>query len=210
MTVEPTTLQLVWFCLIAVLWIGFLVLEGFDYGVGMLIRFLGRSDKEKRVMINTIGPLWDGNEVWLLTAGGATFAAFPGWYATLFSGLYLPLFLVLAGLIIRGVAFEYRAKHPTTRWRNAFDWMGAIGFACGVGVGRTGAGVLVGAALCVNAGEGDPTETTGSARLQPVANASESSASSTEHMRLSVRIRCFMRSPPFVSTKVYRNGLNEL
>jgi cytochrome bd ubiquinol oxidase subunit II len=127
MTFEPSTLQLLWFCLIAVLWIGFLVLEGFDYGVGMLIRVLGRNDKEKRVLINTIGPLWDGNEVWLLTAGGATFAAFPGWYATLFSALYLPLFLILVGLIIRGLAFEYRAKRPEQAWKDRWDWCAAIG-----------------------------------------------------------------------------------
>jgi cytochrome bd ubiquinol oxidase subunit II len=120
-------LQILWVILIAVLWIGYLVLEGFDYGVAMLIPFLGKSDKEKRVMVNTIGPVWDGNEVWLLTAGGATFAAFPAWYATLFSGAYLPLFLVLVGLIIRGVSFEYRSKHPETKWRNTFDWMAAIG-----------------------------------------------------------------------------------
>ncbi len=127
LAIEPTTLQIVWFCLIAVLWTGFLVLEGFDYGVAMLIPFLGKSEKERRVIVNTVGPLWDGNEVWLLTAGGATFAAFPGWYATLFSGLYLPLFVILFGLIIRGVSFEYRAKHPDARWRTSFDWMAAIG-----------------------------------------------------------------------------------
>ena len=124
---EPSTLQVVWYVLIAVLWIGYLVLEGFDYGVGMLIPFLGKTEKERRVIVNTVGPLWDGNEVWLLTAGGATFAAFPGWYATLFSGLYLPLFLILVGLIIRGVSFEYRAKHPDAKWRNTFDWMAATG-----------------------------------------------------------------------------------
>jgi len=123
----PLALQALWFILIAVLWIGYLVLEGFDYGVAMLIPFLGKTEKEKRVIVNTIGPVWDGNEVWLLTAGGATFAAFPAWYATLFSGLYLPLFLVLVGLIIRGVAFEYRSKHPDAKWRNAFDWMASIG-----------------------------------------------------------------------------------
>ncbi|MGV8908689.1 MAG: cytochrome d ubiquinol oxidase subunit II [Propionicimonas sp.] len=123
----PLALQGLWFILIAVLWIGYLVLEGFDYGVAMLIPILGRSEKEKRVIVNTIGPVWDGNEVWLLTAGGAMFAAFPAWYATLFSGLYLPLFLVLAGLIVRGVAFEYRSKHPDAKWRNAFDWMASIG-----------------------------------------------------------------------------------
>ncbi len=129
--VPPTgadpTLQLLWFVLISVLWIGYLVLEGFDYGVAMLIPFLGKTEKEKRVIVNTIGPVWDGNEVWLLTAGGATFAAFPAWYATLFSGLYLPLFLVLVGLIIRGVSFEYRTKHPDPRWRTRFDWMAASG-----------------------------------------------------------------------------------
>lgn len=124
---EASTLQVVWYLLIAVLWIGYLILEGFDYGVGMLIPFLGRTEKERRVIVNTVGPLWDGNEVWLLTAGGATFAAFPGWYATLFSGLYIPFFLILFGLIIRGVSFEYRAKHPDARWRNAFDWMAATG-----------------------------------------------------------------------------------
>jgi cytochrome bd ubiquinol oxidase subunit II len=126
-TGAPFALQVLWLILIAVLWIGYLVLEGFDYGVAMLVPFLGKTEKEKRVMINTIGPVWDGNEVWLLTAGGATFAAFPAWYATLFSGAYLPLFLVLVGLIIRGVSFEYRAKHPETKWRRTFDWMAAIG-----------------------------------------------------------------------------------
>ena len=124
---EPTGLQVVWYLLIAVLWIGYLVLEGFDYGVAMLIPFLGRTEKEKRVIVNTIGPVWDGNEVWLLTAGGATFAAFPAWYATLFSGLYLPLFAILMGLIVRGVSFEYRAKRPETSWRARFDWMACIG-----------------------------------------------------------------------------------
>lgn len=124
---EPTTLQVVWYLLIAVLWIGYLVLEGFDYGVAMLIRVLGRNEKERRVIVNTIGPLWDGNEVWLLTAAGATFAAFPGWYATLFSGLYLPLFLILVGLIVRGVAFEYRAKNPDSAWRARFDLLASAG-----------------------------------------------------------------------------------
>lgn len=127
MTVEPTTLQLVWFGLIAVLWIGYLVLEGFDYGVGMLIPYLGRNDKERRVLVNTIGPVWDGNEVWLLTAGGATFAAFPGWYATLFSALYLPLFLILIALIVRGLAFEYRAKRPEQSWKYGWDRGASIG-----------------------------------------------------------------------------------
>ena len=125
--IEPSTLQLVWFALITVLWIGFLVLEGFDFGVAMLIPFLGRDDKEKRVLVNSIGPVWDGNEVWLLTAGGAMFAAFPGWYATLFSALYLPFFLVLLGLIVRGLAFEYRAKRPEQAWKTRWDWGACIG-----------------------------------------------------------------------------------
>lgn len=118
---------LIWFLLVAVLWIGYFFLEGFDYGVAMLIKLLGKDDKEKRVIVNTIGPLWDGNEVWLLTAGGAMFAAFPGWYSTLFSGLYLPLLLVLIGLILRGVAFEYRSKHPSSQYRDTLDWFAAIG-----------------------------------------------------------------------------------
>ncbi len=107
-----------WFILIAVLWTGYLVLEGFDFGVGMLMPIVGKTTKGKRVLINTIGPVWDGNEVWLLTAGGATFAAFPEWYATLFSGFYLPLLLILLSLIVRAVAIEYRSKINDENWRN--------------------------------------------------------------------------------------------
>ena len=103
-------LNTLWFLLIGVLFTGFFVLEGFDYGVGILLPFVGRTDEERRRIINTIGPVWDGNEVWILTAGGAIFAAFPHWYATLFSGFYLALFLILAALIVRGVAFEFRSK----------------------------------------------------------------------------------------------------
>jgi cytochrome d ubiquinol oxidase subunit II len=114
-------LQTLWFALIAVLWIGYFFLEGFDFGVGVLLPFLGRDDTERRVVVNTIGPVWDGNEVWLIVAGGATFAAFPDWYATLFSGFYLALFLVLAGLIFRGVAFEFRGKDRNPRWRAWWD-----------------------------------------------------------------------------------------
>ncbi|MHB1009521.1 MAG: cytochrome d ubiquinol oxidase subunit II [Propionibacteriaceae bacterium] len=127
LTVTPTALQVLWLVLIAVLWIGYLFLEGFDYGVAMLLPFVGRNDKERRVIVNTIGPVWDGNEVWLLTAGGAMFAAFSGWYATLFSALYLPLLLILLGLILRGVAFEYRGKRTDWAWRNRWDWAAAIG-----------------------------------------------------------------------------------
>ncbi|WP_236242010.1 cytochrome d ubiquinol oxidase subunit II [Streptomyces sp. CC228A] len=114
----------IWFVLIAVLWIGYFFLEGFDFGIGVLTKLLARDRAEKRVLINTIGPVWDGNEVWLLTAGGATFAAFPDWYATLFSGFYLPLLLILLCLIVRGVAFEYRAKRPEPQWQH--NWEQAI------------------------------------------------------------------------------------
>ncbi len=114
-------LTTVWFALIAVLWIGYFCLEGFDFGVGMLLPVLARDEAERRVVINTIGPVWDGNEVWVLVAGGATFAAFPEWYATLFSGFYLPLLLILVALIVRGLAFEYRAKRDEPEWRSRWD-----------------------------------------------------------------------------------------
>jgi cytochrome d ubiquinol oxidase subunit II len=120
-------LQTLWFILIAVLWTGFYFLEGFDFGVGMLLPFISRKDNERRAIINTVGSVWDGNEVWLITAGGAMFAAFPNWYATMFSGFYLAFFLLLVGLILRGVAFEYRSKQASPTWRNTFDWMIAIG-----------------------------------------------------------------------------------
>ncbi len=124
-----TTLQVVWFVLIGVLWIGYLVLEGFDFGVGMLIRAVAKDDTEKRMVLHSIGPFWDGNEVWLLTAGGATFAAFPEWYATLFSGAYLALFLVLAGLIVRGVSFEFWGKDDRPGWRATWEWALIVGSA---------------------------------------------------------------------------------
>jgi cytochrome bd ubiquinol oxidase subunit II len=115
-------LNSLWFVLIAILYIGYFVLEGFDLGVGILLPFLGRNDTQRRIILNTIGPHWDGNEVWLITAGGATFAAFPIWYATLFSGFYIPLFLILIALIVRGVAFEFRSKIEDMRWRKTWDW----------------------------------------------------------------------------------------
>jgi len=128
-------LNTIWFLLIAVLYIGFFILEGFDYGVGILLPFLSRDndpkvvDLKRRTIINTIGPHWDGNEVWLITAGGATFAAFPNWYATLFSGFYLALLLLLLALIVRGVAFEFRSKDENPRWRKLWDWSIFIGSA---------------------------------------------------------------------------------
>ena len=111
----------IWFILIAVLWIGYFILDGFDLGVGVLMPFIGKDDLRRRVMVNTIGPVWDGNEVWLLVAGGATFAAFPLWYATMFSGYYLALFVLLLALILRGVAFEYRGKRDSQAWRDRWD-----------------------------------------------------------------------------------------
>jgi cytochrome d ubiquinol oxidase subunit II len=111
----------VWFVAITVLWVGYFVLEGFDFGVGMLLPVVARNERERGAMINTIGPVWDGNEVWLITAGGATFAAFPEWYASLFSGFYLPLLLILLALIVRGVAFEYRGKRDSATWRRRWD-----------------------------------------------------------------------------------------
>lgn len=115
-------LNVLWFILVTVLFIGFFLLEGFDYGVGILLPFIGKNDTERRIVINTIGPVWDGNEVWMLTAGGAIFAAFPNWYATMFSSFYLALFLILAALIVRGVAFEFRSKDRHPVWRNGWDW----------------------------------------------------------------------------------------
>jgi cytochrome bd ubiquinol oxidase subunit II len=120
-------LPTIWFILIAVLWIGYLVLEGFDFGVGILLPVIGRNEPERRAMLRTIGPVWDGNEVWLLVAGGATFAAFPEWYATLFSGFYIALFAILVALIFRGIAIEYRNKRPGVAWRTRWDWAIAIG-----------------------------------------------------------------------------------
>lgn len=120
------TLSILWFILIAILWIGYLTLEGFDFGVGMLLRILGRDEKERRAMMQAIGPHWDGNEVWLLTAGGATFAAFPEWYGTLFSGAYLVLFLILLCLIVRVCAIEWRSKINSQKWRDNWDWAHTI------------------------------------------------------------------------------------
>jgi cytochrome d ubiquinol oxidase subunit II len=138
----------VWFVLIAVLWIGYFFLEGFDFGIGVLTKLLARDRKERRVLINTIGPVWDGNEVWLLSAGGATFAAFPEWYATLFSGFYLPLLLILVCLIVRGVAFEYRAKRAEDRWQtnweHAIFWTSLLpAFLWGVAFGNIVRGVKI-------------------------------------------------------------------
>ena len=145
-------LNTLWFILIAVLFAGFFVLEGFDFGVGLLLPFLGRDDRERRTIINSIGPFWDGNEVWLLTAGGAIFAAFPNWYATMFSGFYLPLLLVLVGLIIRGVGLEFRSKQDSPGWRATWDWLICVSslvppLILGVAVGNLLLGVPIDARM---------------------------------------------------------------
>jgi cytochrome d ubiquinol oxidase subunit II len=116
-------LNTLWFWIIAVMFIGYFVLDGFDFGVGMSLPFLGKDDLDRRVLINTIGPVWDLNETWLIVAGAALFAAFPEWYATMFSGFYLALLLILLALIVRGVSFEYRHQRPESRWKNWFDGM---------------------------------------------------------------------------------------
>ena len=131
-------LETFWFCLIALLWAGYFLLEGFDFGVGMLLPVVPRSDEERGVLLRTIGPLWDGNEVWLIVAAGATFAAFPAWYATMFSGFYVALLLVLVCLIVRVVSFEWRARSESPRWRSAWSWantLGSLGAALVWGVG---------------------------------------------------------------------------
>jgi cytochrome d ubiquinol oxidase subunit II len=120
-------LHTIWFVIIAIFWTGFFVLEGFDFGVGALHRWVGKTEEGRRVAINTIGPWWDGNEVWLIVAGAAMFAAFPGWYATLFSALYLALVLLLLALFARGVSFEWGGKRDSQRWRNGFSWALTIG-----------------------------------------------------------------------------------
>ncbi len=133
-------LHTLWFITLALLWVGFFVLEGFDFGVGMLHTVVGKTETGMRVALNTIGPFWDGNEVWLVVAGAGTFAAFPDWYATMFSALYLALLLVLVALIARGVAFEFRGKSDDPRWRKTWTWCTTLGsllvpLLLGVGLG---------------------------------------------------------------------------
>ncbi len=133
-------LHTVWFVIIVIFWVGFFVLEGFDFGVGVLHTIVGKTETERRVALNTVGPFWDGNEVWLVVAGAATFAAFPGWYATMFSALYLALLVTLAALMARGVAFEYRGKSDNPRWQRTWTWCTTVGsllipLLLGVGLG---------------------------------------------------------------------------
>jgi cytochrome d ubiquinol oxidase subunit II len=140
------TLRLIWYVLIGVLLIGYAILDGFDLGVGVLYRLIAKTDRERRILLNAIGPVWDGNEVWIITGGGALFAAFPQVYATVFSGFYLALMLVLYGLIFRAVSFEFRSKVEDGRWRNAWDWAFAVGsfipaLLYGVALGNVARGV---------------------------------------------------------------------
>ena len=122
-------LPTLWFWIVAFLFVGYFVLDGFDFGVGMALPFLGKDDTDRRVLINTIGPVWDLNETWVIVAGASLFAAFPEWYATLFSGFYLALLLILVALILRGVSFEYRHQRPDSRWKSRFDLMIIVGSA---------------------------------------------------------------------------------
>src|SRR3954471_1370286 len=142
------TLPDLWFLIIAFLWTGFFVLEGFDFGVGMLHKVVGRTDTEQRVAINSIGPFWDGNEVWLIVGAAGIFAAFPGWHATWFSAMYLPLVLLLVALIARGVSFEFRGRMEATRWRQTWSWSLTLGsllcpLLLGVALGNLLAGLPV-------------------------------------------------------------------
>jgi cytochrome d ubiquinol oxidase subunit II len=140
-------LQTLWFVLWGLLWAVYFMLDGFDFGAGMLRTFLTREEADRSVSLAAIGPVWDGNEVWLITAGGATFAAFPATYASMFSFLYLPMLLILFSLIIRGVAIEFRSKHESPRWRSAWDWALAVTsftapLVLGVGFGNIFQGLL--------------------------------------------------------------------
>jgi cytochrome bd ubiquinol oxidase subunit II len=133
-------LHTIWFVVVSFFWVGFFVLEGFDFGVGVLHTLVGKTDSERRVALNTIGPWWDGNEVWLVVAGASMFAAFPAWYATMFSALYLALVLVLAALMARGVAFEFKGKGDGQRWRHTWKWCTTLGsllipLVLGIGLG---------------------------------------------------------------------------
>ncbi|HEU5207513.1 MAG TPA: cytochrome d ubiquinol oxidase subunit II [Gaiellaceae bacterium] len=136
-------LETLWFCLIVILWAGYFLLEGFDFGVGMLLPFLPRGEEDRQTMLRAIGPVWDGNEVWLIVAGGATFAAFPAWYATMFSGFYVALLLVLVFLIVRVVSFEWRSKSETPGWRSLWTWANTIGSAGAALVWGVGLSCLV-------------------------------------------------------------------
>jgi cytochrome bd ubiquinol oxidase subunit II len=146
------SLQTVWFVLIAILWGGYFLLEGFDFGVGVLLPFLPRDEQDRETMFDAIGPVWDGNEVWLVVAGGATFAAFPAWYATMFSGFYIALLLVLVCLMVRVVSFEWRSKSESPRWRAVWQWANTVG--------SVGAAFVWGVALA-NLVQGVPLDSSG-------------------------------------------------
>ncbi|AXL13187.1 cytochrome d ubiquinol oxidase subunit II [Microbacterium foliorum] len=141
-------MEYMWFWIVAFLFVGYFVLDGFDFGVGMSLPFLGKNDVSRRQVINTIGPIWDLNETWVIVAGACLFASFPEWYATLFSGFYLPLLLILLALILRGVSFEYRHQRESAQWKAGFDRMIVIGSAVpallwGVAFGNIVQGVAI-------------------------------------------------------------------
>ncbi|KQR37486.1 cytochrome d ubiquinol oxidase subunit II [Microbacterium sp. Leaf159] len=141
-------MEYMWFWIVAFLFVGYFVLDGFDFGVGMSLPFLGKNDVSRRQVINTIGPIWDLNETWVIVAGACLFASFPEWYATLFSGFYLPLLLILLALILRGVSFEYRHQRESAKWKRGFDRMIVIGSAVpallwGVAFGNIVQGVAI-------------------------------------------------------------------
>ena len=140
------SLETFWFIVVAFFWTGFFVLEGFDFGVGVLHTIVGRDEAGRRTALKAIGPFWDGNEVWLIVAGAAMFAAFPAWYATLFSGLYLALLLILVALMARGASFEFREKVSSPRWQRTWTWAttlgsGALPLLFGIGLGGMVAGL---------------------------------------------------------------------
>ncbi|HEY2225098.1 cytochrome d ubiquinol oxidase subunit II [Actinomycetospora sp.] len=154
-------LAILWFALVVLCWVLFAVLEGFDFGVGMLAGIVGRDEHERGAAVRTVGPVWDGNEVWLVAAIGVTFAAFPDWYAALLSGLYLPLVLVLLALAARGVALEFRGKVDTAQWRRRCDvalgvssLVCAAGFGAVIGVATTGLALGPGGAVASGGGAG--------------------------------------------------------
>ena len=141
--IDYETLRLIWWLLLGVLLIGFALTDGFDMGVGALLPFVAKTDTERRVVINTVGPVWEGNQVWFILGGGAIFAAWPPLYAVSFSGFYLAMFVVLAALILRPVGFKYRSKRPSARWRSGWDWALFIGGAVPALLFRRGRGQCV-------------------------------------------------------------------
>ena len=194
------TLEILWFCLLAFFWTGYFVLEGFDFGVGMLLPVLGRSESDRRTMFESIGPVWDGNEVWLVIAGASTFAAFPVWYATMFSGFYLALLLILAFLIVRVLSFEWRGKAESPGWKAAWAWLNTIAsFGVPLLWGIALASLLHGVPIASDqtfAGDfGDLFTCTPSSPESPSASSSRSTARSSSRFARSVTPRACPAQP---------------